>query len=86
LLRGEVKDLGKLVGEAKTNEWLQVHEIKQKTSSAFETVDPVHSWMPFQIQSYVLEEVVEASAPAPAPQAGESVFDAVTAAPAPTAD
>ena len=53
----EVHDMGKPVGDAKTNQWLQCHEIKQASSGAFEAVDPAVSWMPFSIQQYFLEEL-----------------------------
>ena len=49
--------MGKPVGDAKTNQWLQCHEIKQASSGAFEAVDPAVSWMPFSIQQYFLEEL-----------------------------
>ena len=56
-LRGEVVDMGKKVGEAKTNMWMHALEIKQPGQSDFVKVDPEGCWMPFEIQSFVLEEV-----------------------------
>ena len=58
-LEGEVVDLGKIVGEAKSNLWLHVHEIKQPGKSSFVATDPEGCWMPFLIQQFVLEEVPE---------------------------
>ena len=55
-LRGEVVDMGKIVGEAKTNLWLHVFEIKQPRGD-WKKVDPVGCWMPFEIQQFVLEEL-----------------------------
>ena len=58
-LKGEVVDLGKIVGEAKSNLWLHVHEIKQPGKSSFVATEPEGCWMPFLIQQFVLEEVPE---------------------------
>ena len=57
-LKGEVVDLGKIVGEAKTNEWLHVLEIKQPQDH-WKKGDPDGCWMPLKIQQFVLEEVSE---------------------------
>ena len=55
--RGIVVDMGKKVGEAKTNKWLHALAIKQPGQSDFVEVDPEGCWMPFAIQRFVLEEV-----------------------------
>ena len=56
-LRGLVVDMGKKVGEAKTNQWLNALAIKQPGQNEFVKVDPEGCWMPFEIQRFVLEEV-----------------------------
>ena len=53
-LRGEVVDMKKLIGEAKTNKWLHVFEIKQRGKNEFIPTDPEGCWMPFKIQQFVL--------------------------------
>ena len=55
-LRGEVHDLGKIVGEAKTYKWLHCKEVMQPGTSGLVKVDPERCWMPFEIQRFVLVE------------------------------
>ena len=43
-----------LIGEAKTNKWLHVFEIKQPGKNDFIPTDPEGCWMPFKIQQFVL--------------------------------
>ena len=47
-------DMKKLIGEAKTNKWLHVFEIKQPGKNEFIPTDPEGCWMPFKIQQFVL--------------------------------
>jgi hypothetical protein len=55
LLRGEVVDHGRRVGEAKTNVWLHATEIQQP-GQPWKKVSSDNCWMPFEIQSFVLVE------------------------------
>ena len=55
-IRGLVVDMGKQIGEAKTNMWLHALEIKQPGQTAFITLQADNCWMPFEIQRFVLEE------------------------------
>jgi hypothetical protein len=57
ILRGEVVDLGKKVGEAKTNLWMHAVEIKQPGTDSFVKVDGEGCWMPLEIQKFVLQDV-----------------------------